>query len=574
MTSLRAFLSSRKDFTSLLREELKKAGLEKEYNEAFFQRIASMPPEDVLLRENIPDDVAAKAYAAYKGLPYASLKGVEPEPEALKAYPEAVITTYGILPFKREGNTVIVATSRVDPSIRDALGREANDYKIVIAPKGAIQTLIENHVTRKQWEKLIKAQRAAETPKREAEAEDEETPVKRLFTDIVQQAYRERASDIHIEPTKEGSLRIRFRVDGHLQERPPVDASVAPSLIVAIKLEAHLRIEERRLPQDGRIVLSDPPVSLRVSTGPTVHGEMVVLRILPRETDIPDLDRIGFLPDVLAMYHKAITHPNGIVLVTGPTGSGKSTTLAATIKEIAKPDIKVLSVEDPVEYPIPGVIQHQVNEEAGYTFARALRAFLRQDPDVIYVGEIRDAETAHIAVQAALTGHLVFGTLHTNDAPSTVTRLLQMGVEPYNLAPTLRGVLAQRLVRRVCLSCAAPLEEKEARRILEEAASLRLDTSKANLLKGRGCERCGGTGYKGRTTIHEFMWVTPEIEEAIAKGEPSSVIRKLAVNAGMKSLYQDGLEKVLMGLTTMEEVLKQAFDETEEEALRPDEERE
>jgi len=385
---------------------------------------------------------------------------------------------------------------------------------------------------------------------------------------IVKQAVLERSSDIHIEPTKSGSMQIRLRIDGVLRVVETVPAEIAPSLITNIKILANLNIAERRLPQDGRITLEDPFVTLRVSTGPTVHGEMVVMRILPRETDIPDLEAIGFSPAVLTLYKKAIESPNGIVLVTGPTGSGKSTTLAATIKEIATPEVKVLSVEDPVEYPIPGVVQHQVNEEAGYSFAAALRAFLRQDPDIIYVGEIRDSETAHIAIQAALTGHLVFGTLHTNDAPSAVTRLLQMGVQTYNLAPTLRGVLAQRLVRKVCPRCRTPLPERQARHVLNlaEKVGIRFLPEEVELVYGKGCEYCGHTGYKGRTAIHEFMYVTEEIEDAIAKGEPTNTIRKLALASGMKTLYQDGLEKVLQGITTLQEVEEQAALAGEEEA--------
>jgi len=562
MTSWQALLTGRKNFATILRETLKEAGLDKQYDEAFFQRIASMLPEDVLERERIPEDIAAKAYARFRNLPYHPLVDVVPKPEALKKYSEATITMYQFLPFDfTDDGKVMVAVSKIDPVIREALNRGGNhNYQPVIAPKSQIEKLIQVYVVRKQKELLLRKQKSQAEQVPTSEEEDDASVIKDYFAGIVKEAVLDKASDIHIEPAKDGTLAIRFRVDGKLQFRNAVDPTIAPNLITNIKLSAQMNIAERRVPQDGRITLNDPPITLRVSSGPTVYGEMIVIRILPREQDVPNLENLGFGEFNFLMYERAIKSPNGIVLVTGPTGSGKSTTLAASIKHIASPQKKVMSIEDPVEYPIPGVIQHQVNEEAGYTFARALRAFLRQDPDVIYVGEIRDAETAKIAVQAALTGHLVFGTLHTNDAPSAVPRLLQMEVEAYNLAPTLRGVLAQRLVRKVCPRCARPASPKETELVLKKAeAAGVVPPPNLNLQRGEGCPECRSTGYKGRTAIHEFMWITPEIEEAISRGAPTAEIRRLAIAAGMKTLYQDGLEKVFAGITTLEEIEEQAI---------------
>ena len=566
MSWLNALGTRKKAFHEILREVAEKVpGLK--LPEDVLQRAQNLPPEDILEKERIPEDVAAQAYANFKNYNYSSLAGVEPDPRALQKISDAVIRTYNILPIALDEKGVLqIAVPYVNSQIKDAISQQVRDrVQYVIAPSSAIQRIIESVIIRRQKAEQIALAQQQIAQGAITEAEDENNDVWEFLRGLVKEATIERASDIHIEPQKDGSLTIRFRVDGHLRVKESIQKEAGASIITGIKNAANLNIAERRLPQDGRLVLREEGVTLRLSTGPTIHGEMLVMRLLPREKDIPALEQLGFSERNLTLYNDVIKKPTGIVLVTGPTGSGKSTTLAATVSGVATSARKVLSVEDPVEYPIPGVIQHQVNEEAGYTFARALRAFLRQDPDVIYVGEIRDSETAHIATQAALTGHLVFGTLHTNDAASSVTRLLQMGIEPFNLAPSLRGVVAQRLVRRVCPRCGTAMNQasSEYRLLLDLAHKYHLNTSQIQPKTpvGRNCDYCHGTGYHGRIAIHELMVVTPQIEAAIAERRSAQEIAQMAREGGMISLFEDGLEKVLKGHTTLSEVTGAASEE-------------
>jgi general secretion pathway protein E len=383
-----------------------------------------------------------------------------------------------------------------------------------------------------------------------------EAPVIRVVSLIMERALDARASDIHVEPF-ENRLLVRFRVDGVMQEVESPPRRLAAAVISRIKIMANLDIAERRLPQDGRIKLraKNKEIDLRVSTVPTMHGESVVMRVLDKGGVPLNFDTLGFDPATLKLFLDALTQPHGIVLVTGPTGSGKTTTLYTALQLLNKPDVKILTVEDPVEYQMEGINQIQVKPQIGLTFANALRSIVRQDPDVIMIGEIRDLETAQIAVQSALTGHLVISTLHTNDAPSTVNRLLDMKVEDYLLTSTVNGILAQRLVRSLCKACSEPyeplpevVEEFELKRFAGDAPIV--------LRRPVGCEACGGTGYAGRLGIMEMMPMTDAIRSLVMRHAVSSEIRRQAIEEGMQTMYEDGLQKVLAGVITLDEVLR------------------
>jgi general secretion pathway protein E len=380
-----------------------------------------------------------------------------------------------------------------------------------------------------------------------------EAPVIRFVNLLISRAVEQRASDIHIEPF-ENELKVRYRIDGVLHDVETPARRLQAAIVSRIKIMAKLNIAERRLPQDGRIKLRlmGREIDLRVSTLPTLYGESVVLRILDRSSIVVNLGSLGFPPETLGQFEKLITRPYGMILVTGPTGSGKTTTLYGALDKINSPDKKIITIEDPVEYQLFGVNQIHVKPSIGLTFANGLRSIVRQDPDVIMVGEIRDAETAEIAIQAALTGHLVFSTLHTNDAAGAVSRLLEMGVEDYLLASSLLGVLAQRLVRRVCKRCARPAElGAEAMRELQGA-----NGAPVTVLEGGGCEECSQTGYRGRSGIYELLLVTDAIRGLILKRSSADIVKDAAVQQGMRTLREDGWLKVRAGVTTVGEVVR------------------
>lgn len=380
-----------------------------------------------------------------------------------------------------------------------------------------------------------------------------EAPIIKLVNLLITRAVESRASDIHIEPF-EDELKVRFRIDGVLHDIESTPKRLQAAIVSRIKIMAKLNIAERRLPQDGRIRLriNEREIDLRVSTIPVLYGESVVMRILRKEGIVIDLDLLGFPPQTLSAFNSLIKKPNGIILVTGPTGSGKTTTLYGALDKINSPDKKIITVEDPVEYQLKGVNQIQVKPKIGLNFASTLRHIVRQDPDIIMIGEIRDLETAEIAIQSALTGHLVFSTLHTNDAPSSITRLLDMGVENFLLSSTIRGILAQRLVRVICPDC-REVDRSIADR--EELSILGLNHDIA-LYKGKGCEKCAFTGYYGRTGIFELLVVDDDIRRLILKNADSNQIREVARQQGMRTLLEDGAEKIRAGMTTLSEVLR------------------
>jgi type IV pilus assembly protein PilB len=391
----------------------------------------------------------------------------------------------------------------------------------------------------------------------DSDVNEESGPIIQLANRIIEEAYFGGTSDIHVEP-QEKEVIVRYRIDGVCQEKLRLPKKVGPALIARLKIMCNLDIAERRLPQDGRIVFKqytkkDLDLDLRVSTAPLNHGEGVVMRILDKQKTTLPLPALGFSEENLTKYRECIRQPYGMILHCGPTGSGKSMTLYSALNEVNTSDVVIRTAEDPIEYTLPGINQMQMHRQIGLTFATALRAFLRQDPDIILVGEIRDKETAGIAVEAALTGHLLLSTLHTNDAPTTVGRLTDMGIEPFMISSSLLCVCAQRLMRRVCKQCRVPVEASGREKdILEKAIGWSGQIFKAN---PKGCPKCGGSGYKGRVGIHELMITNDELVEAINKGAEAAELKKIAMRAGMKTLHQDSLVKVKEGLTTLEEAI-------------------
>jgi general secretion pathway protein E len=380
-----------------------------------------------------------------------------------------------------------------------------------------------------------------------------EAPIVKLVNLLITRAVESRASDIHIEPFGD-EVKVRYRIDGVLSDVESAPKRLQAAMVSRIKIMAKLNIAERRLPQDGRIrlLVGDREIDLRVSTIPILHGESIVMRILDKESIVIDLDALGFMPDTLRDFNQLIKRPNGIILVTGPTGSGKTTTLYGALDKINSPDRKIITVEDPIEYQLKGVNQIQVRPTIGLSFTNTLRHIVRQDPDVVMIGEIRDLETAEIAIQAALTGHLVFSTLHTNDAPSAITRLLDMGVESFLLSSTVRGILAQRLVRIICLAC--KVEDTSTDQAQElKALGIRDDT---RLYRGRGCETCTYTGFHGRMGIFELLLVDEAMRRLILRKADEGEIRQAARSGGMKTLLEDGIRKIEMGSTTLGEVFR------------------
>jgi type IV pilus assembly protein PilB len=488
-------------------------------------------------------------------------------PEILRLIPSGLARLHGALPIEMSGTTLRVAL--VDPfdlnaaeDLRFALGK---DIHVVVSPADQIEDLIKRHYgsdTTSMEDVLKQLGEAGEALQlREGdgeaavEAEANATPIIRFVDLILYQAIQDRASDIHFEPF-ENEFKIRYRVDGALYEMSPPPRHLALPVISRVKVMANMNIAERRLPQDGRIQkqIAGRNVDLRVSTLPTQFGESLVLRVLDRSIVNLDLEMLGMPDYIYNFLLEMIEHPNGIFIATGPTGSGKTTTLYSCLRKINTIDSKLLTAEEPVEYDLEGIVQVPVNEAIGLTFARVLRSFLRQDPDRIMVGETRDLETAQIAIQASLTGHLVFTTLHTNDAPGAITRLIDMGVEPFLISSTLEAVLGQRLLRSICRHCRTTYEPGNP--ILTELGISRQDIGDKQFFYGKGCNACNNTGYKGRKGIYELLRITDPIRELINERAPTVTLKQKAVELGMITLRQDGLRSIFAGDTTVEEVLR------------------
>jgi type IV pilus assembly protein PilB len=508
-------------------------------------------------------EVLAEAY----GVPYARVNPRIADPKIIEVLPRDFLEKNAVLPlFLVNGKLTVAVHEPSNVFLIEEIERQSGHLvQLVASPARDIISTLQAHlpsanifvideiVDEIREEDLMLVERQV-NDLTDLEGAAGDSPVIKLVNYLIYSAVQDGASDIHIEPD-DGSLRVRFRVDGSLYEKMTPPYQMLPAVVSRIKIMAGLDISERRIPQDGGItvMLDKRPIDLRVSTLPGKFGEKVVMRIIDNKNAMTSLEKLGFSFTMLEKYKDLINQPNGIVLVTGPTGSGKSTTLYATLNAIVDPTVNISTVEDPVEFNLPGVNQFQVHEKAGLTFSGCLRALLRQDPDIIMVGEVRDGETAKIATQAALTGHMVFSTLHTNDAPSAVTRLFNIGVEPYLVAASIRGVLAQRLLRKVCTHCKEPQElNAQSRKTLEKinTCGIEIDT----IYKGAGCPKCRNSGYAGRIGVFELYTPDDESLDAVSRGASLQELRKLAITNGFKTLREDGLEKLKAGLTTLEEL--------------------
>jgi type IV pilus assembly protein PilB len=522
---------------------------------------------DVLSEDKLLDIVAQ-----HLGTHVVQLGRTEVDAAVLKSVPGSVARMYNVVPVEADSHSVTLATFDIlSPEMVDELGFVlTRDISFVVAREADIKTFLNQHfgddsdsvtdmlsALESELEHVGEATISTHGGDETAEIQElaNQAPVIRFVNLVLLQGVKDRASDIHFEPF-ENEFKIRYRVDGALYEMAPPPKHLALPVISRIKVIAGLNIAERRLPQDGRIQMpvGGRQIDFRVSTLPTTFGESVVLRILDRSVVSLDLDNIGMPEDIYKAFGEDIDKPNGIVVVTGPTGSGKTTTLYSALRRLNTIDSKLLTAEEPVEYDIEGIIQIPVQEAIGLTFGRALRAFLRQDPDIIMVGEIRDKETAEIAIQASLTGHLVFSTLHTNDAPGAVTRLIDMGVEPFLISSTLEAVLGQRLVRTICSNCRQPYQPDQD--VLSRLGLTAAQIEGRPFFHGVGCMQCNETGYRGRRGIYEYLRVTDPVRELINERKPTIVIRDKAVEMGMRTLREDGIRCILDGHTTVEEVLK------------------
>lgn len=528
------------------------------------------PPSvvDVLIAEQgFSAKQAAKLLADEFGMPMIEMANVRPSTELLALLPRQLAVKYTAFPVAREGNTVRVAIS--DPLDVDAIDSIGHYLKLVVEPVVAPSPEIKSHIDRfygkddESMEKLLNDISSGEEAQIVSAsgdvgggggAETDDAPIIKLVYQIILEAFNRRASDIHLEPL-EKRFRVRYRIDGVLVEMDNPPKRLQLAMISRLKIMSNISIAEKRIPQDGRIqvTVGSKSIDLRVSSLPTAHGESIVMRILDKDGLQLGLPELGFLSDDQATMERIITLPDGLFLVTGPTGSGKTTTLYSCLHFINKPDRKLITVEDPVEYQLSGVNQVPVRHEVGMTFANALRSMLRQAPNIIMVGEIRDLETAEIAINASLTGHMVFSTLHTNDAPGAVTRMIDIGVKPFLVSTSLRAIMAQRLVRKICKKCKHPYtpDPRELRSLNITAQQ----ASTASFAKGAGCENCNGSGYRGRAGIFEIFVSNDELQRMIYENAGTSRLRDKARALGMRTMREDGLRKVLTGMTTIEEVV-------------------
>lgn len=495
------------------------------------------------------------------GIPHVNLLNLAVDKEIAAMIPVSLAERYQVIPIRRDGKKLTLAMA--DPTnfyaIDDVRIVSGCDIEVVIAAEREIMRAISKvYGVQDLVDKAVNKIRPDDIQITNEFQTADDAPIINLVNTLFSQAIRERASDIHIEP-QDKTLRVRFRVDGILREVSSFTKDVHAAIISRIKIMAEMDIAEKRLPQDGRIKIKEAgrEIDIRVSTLPTILGEKVVMRILDKNAVILDINKLGFTPDNIRRYRQLFTQSYGMILVTGPTGSGKTTTLYSTLSEISTPEKNVITIEDPVEYRLDGINQVQVNPKTGLTFAGGLRSILRQDPNIVMIGEIRDGETADIAVRAALTGHLVLSTLHTNDAPGAIARLVDMGVEPFLVASSVLGVVAQRLVRLICPDCRKaynPEPDSIERLFLGLTPELPI-----TLYKGTGCASCGYTGYRGRIAIHEVMPVSSAIRDIIPKHASADNFATIAIQEGMLTMRDDGINKAIQGLTTVAEVMRVAY---------------
>ena len=526
----------------------------------------------------VTDDQLLTATAEVHGMKLMSLEDVKPSPESMKVVPQNMAEMYKMVPLSFESEVLTVAMS--DPNNLQALDDIRNFLGIrtvnaVLAPAAAVEDLMKRSYSKvsasgqeesiasiiAQLESDPDLSRAANKRETSIDLEDinemaNAAPVRKLINMVLLMAIRDQASDIHFEPF-EDEYKMRYKCDGVLLEMVPPPRHLGTAIASRIKVMSNLDIAERRMPQDGRIELNigGNRVDMRVSVLPTMFGESVVIRVLDKSSVGLSLDRIGMPPDILGQFRDVIRKPNGIVLVTGPTGSGKTTTLYSALSELTDIETKIITTEDPVEYEIDGIVQCPINHEIDLTFASALRAILRQDPDVILVGEIRDLETAQIAIQASLTGHLVFSTLHTNDAPSSITRLRDMGVEPFLITATVEAIQAQRLVRKICTLCKTPYDPTREQ-IMELNVPIETMAGK-KFYYGEGCDKCNNLGFKGRTGLYELLIMNDDLRDMVSKGASIDQIRDYSRKRGVESLRECGLKALLAGVTTLDEIVRE-----------------
>jgi type IV pilus assembly protein PilB len=560
------------DFTEIL---LRRRSISQEQlNEAKqVSKDQNIPLSEALIRLNYASgEEVMRAVAQEHGREYVDLTEVQIPPGVIELVPESVARENAIIPLADEGDSLKVIVSNpydIDTieKLRFILNRRID---IALAPLENIQEAINRYYGQTEGESAdsimqeftdtaIDFTETTQTVQASAgEAVDENSaPIVKLVDLMIKEALQLRASDIHVEPF-EDVVRIRYRIDGALIVRDSPPRRLLGAIVSRIKILGKMDIAERRRPQDGRIKITagDKDLDLRVSVIPTNHGQSVVMRLLDKDNIKVTIRQLGLAEDTFGAFNQLIRRPNGILLVTGPTGSGKTTTLYSALNALNRPDKKIITAEDPVEYYLPGINQCEVRHSIGLDFARIIRSMLRQAPNIILVGEIRDLETAGMAIQASLTGHLVFSTLHTNDAPSAVTRMIDMEVPSYLVATSVIAVLAQRLVRKVCERCKVSIPLSEA--VLEDAGISQKTASTATFVKGKGCNYCSKKGYRGRLGIYELMHVNAKIREMIFKQQSSTEIRRVAINQGMRTLYNDGIWKTIRGITTLEEVYKNA----------------
>jgi len=554
---------------------LDKGKLSKEnFEKIRLESLSSGKAPEKIIEENAfaTDDDLVQAKGELYNIPYVSLfeKGVAPE--ALKFIPRQVAERFTIIPFAYEEKENVLSLAMANPldleTIEFAERKSGCKIKVFIAPKSAIEKSISERYSQNLSAEVTEALKETSLESKTIDIKKlgeviREAPIAKIVSTILEFAMRSRASDIHIEP-EEDKTRVRYRIDGILHEKLILPKNVHEALISRIKILSDLKIDEKRIPQDGRFNFraDEMEVDLRVSTLPTVHGEKVVMRLLKKSGKIPTLPELGLRGQALRNLEDSVLRPHGIILVCGPTGSGKTTTLYSVLSKINLVKVNIVTIEDPVEYKIAGVNQVQINPQAGLTFAAGLRAFLRQDPNVVMVGEIRDRETTDLAIQASLTGHLVFSTLHTKSSAQALPRLLDMNAEPFLLASSVTCIMAQRICRRICQECKeeVPLSAEVEADFKKVLGKLYPSEKKPVLAKGKGCETCNGTGYLGRIGIFEVLPVTEKISRLILERAPAIDIEKQACEEGMITMKQDGYLKVLEQVTTLEEVLRVAQD--------------
>ncbi|MDR4497921.1 MAG: Flp pilus assembly complex ATPase component TadA [Candidatus Scalindua sp.] len=517
------------------------------------------------------DDLITEALGKYLDMEVVSLEDIDIKPDVLKKISPSIAKLYRVIPIAYSESTITVAQEYALNIEQIDILRFLLQHKIkpVMAPKDEVANALEKYYPG-NFESVEDLLGNFQSDASQVESKDnreiididqlkklaEDAPVKTFVSMILLQAIIDKASDIHLE-SFEKKFRVRYRIDGLLAEKIPVPVQFKNGIISRIKVLSQMDIAERRLPQDGRIMINirGHSVDIRVSTLPTKYGESIVLRILDKSATSLNLNQLGMVPDDVRTIQQLMKKPNGIILITGPTGSGKTTTLYSALDYVNEPGVKIITTEDPVEYDIDGIMQIQINSEIGVTFAKSLRAILRQDPDIILIGEIRDLETLETAIQASLTGHLVLSTLHTNDAPSTITRLIDMDVKPYLITASLVAVISQRLVRKICTECRE--EFIPSKNVVDDLKIAESELKGKHFFKGKGCRNCNSTGYKGRMSILEIMVIDEEIRADIIKQSSSEVLREKARKKGMNTLREAGLNAAYNGLTTLEEVVRE-----------------